>query len=108
MMSQEIVEQMQMIEHNLQHIIVQKQSVQSDIQEIETALEEVKGSSEGYVTIGNIMVKKQAADIQKDLDEKKKTLQIRLESIAKQEQKLEERKKDLQEKVMKTMGEKDE
>jgi len=109
-MDRQKVEQMQMIEQNLQHIIVQKQSVQSELMEINTALEQIASSDEVYTTIGNIMVKKTSEELSKELTEKKETLGVRLTAIENQEKKLEVKKTEIQTALMQEMkeGEKDE
>ena len=108
-MEKEKIQQMQMIEQNLQHVVVQKQSAQSDMNEIDTAVEHLSEDGENYLSVGNIMVRRSAEEIRKDLDEKKRVLSIRLGTIEKQEKRLEAKKAELQKALMEEMkGDEDE
>lgn len=101
------LEQLQMIEQNMQHTMVQKQSVQGEIIEIDGALEELEKTEESYYTLGNIMVKKSPKQLTEQLKEQKRLLEVRMQTISKQEERLNAKKKDLQSQVMKSMEGKD-
>ncbi|RME78003.1 hypothetical protein D6774_02560 [Candidatus Woesearchaeota archaeon] len=62
-------------------LALQKQTVQSAIVEVESALEELENSSEAYKLVGNILIKSDAQKLKKELQEKKEILTKRLESI---------------------------
>ncbi len=88
----ETVEELQIIEHNLQNILAQKQMFQVDMQEIENALSELaKTKDEVYKVLSGIMMKAEKNELIKELEEKNKLLELRISSIEKQEKILGER-----------------
>ena len=63
--------QLQRIEQSMQNILMQKQQFQAQLMEIESAVNELKGSEESYKIVGNIMVKSSKEELDKDLKQKK-------------------------------------
>ncbi len=53
------IEQINQIEQARRNLGMQKQQLETQLLEIETALRELVPSSESYIIIGNIMVKKE-------------------------------------------------
>lgn len=100
---EEKVQQLQLIEQNIQQLLVQKQSVQSQLVEVESALEELEGSEESWKMIGSIMVKKDPEELKESMQEKKETLELRISSVEKQEDKLREKAQGIQQEVMAQM-----
>ena len=94
------ISQLQMFEQGLQSFLQQKQQFQSQMMEIESALEELTGAKEAYKIVGNIMVKTDGDELQKDLGSKKEMLEIRIKAIEKQESQLKEKATRLQEEVL--------
>jgi len=97
------ISQLQMLEQGLQSFLSQKQNFQSQLVEIEAALEELSSTDEAYKIVGNIMVKSDKEELSKDLSSKKEMLEIRLKAIEKQETQLKEKATKLQEEVLKGM-----
>lgn len=93
----ENIKKLQQNEQNLQGILMQKQQFQTQLIEIESALKELGSSKESYKIIGNIMVKSEPEDLKKELEEKKRTIDLRIRSFEKQEADIKERSKKLQE-----------
>ena len=85
------IEQLQRIEQSLQNILMQKQQFQSQTIEIESALNEIKNSEENYKIIGNIMVKANKEDLEKDLNQKKELVELRIKTLEKQEKETKEK-----------------
>lgn len=77
--------------------------MQQSIIEVDSALKEVGETTEVYRIIGNIIVKQKAADVKKELTEKRETVQLRIGAIEKQEKQLEEKAKALQDEVVALM-----
>lgn len=93
--------ELQTMEQNLQNFAMQKQRFQISQTEIENALEEIKKTKdEAYKIIGSIMVKSKKEDLEKDLNEKKDILDLRIKNIEKQENKIKEKATELQKEVM--------
>lgn len=86
------IQELQILEQNLQNSIMQKQAIQIELSEISNALKDLKKSDdEVYKIAGGIMLKSNKADLTKELEEKKKILDLRISSIEKQEKNLEEK-----------------
>jgi len=87
MISQEKIQEIQILEQNLQSLLLQKQAFQLELNETDSALEEIKKSDdEVYKITGQILIKADKNTLQKELQEKKKLLELRLSSIEKQEE----------------------
>ena len=95
----ERLQEMQNIEQNLHNLLYQKQTFQIELSEIRSALEEIgKSGDEVFKVIGSLMIKSEKEKTQSELSEKEKLIQIRLQSLEKQEksfvEKLEELRKE--------------
>ena len=103
---QEKIGQIQLIQQNLENFGMQRQQFQVQQTEIETALVEINNTSTTYKIIGNIMVLIDKEHLKKELDEKKEMLDIRINTIEKQEEKLRVKFDELQQEVMKSLEDK--
>ena len=90
------IAKLQMLEQNLQNVAMQKQSFQSQLLEIENALEELKTAKETYKIIGQIMVASKKEDLKIELNQKKELLDLRIKSYDKQEKDLKDKGSSLQ------------
>lgn len=97
---QEKINNLSMLEQNTQQLSAQRQSFQSQLLEIDSALDELQNSKDAYRIIGSIMVRTDAAKLRDELDSKKKVLELRILSIEKQEQAARDKSKKLQEEIM--------
>lgn len=100
----EDLQRLQAIEQSLQTFSLQKQNIQSQLLEIESALKEIGG--ETYRIIGNIMVKTDAEKLKEELTEKQSVLTNRLETAEKQEARLRKEAEQLQKELMDSMEKK--
>lgn len=83
----DLVRDMQMFEHNLQHLLMQKQTLQIELGEILNALNEIEGADEEiYRVMGPVMVKAEKSKIRTELTDRKKIIEARISSIENQEQ----------------------
>lgn len=78
-----------MLESQLQSFLAQKQTAEIELNEINNALEEIKNVEEVYKITAGFMIRSDKIAVEKDLQEKKKVLDLRLESLEKQEKLLE-------------------
>ena len=86
------IEELQALEHHLQNFLAQKQIIQVEFQEISNALNELtKTKDEVYKVLGAMMIKTDKDSLSKELEEKKKLAQLRINSIEKQQISIEER-----------------
>ncbi len=100
--AQQKIQELQILEQNLQNILAQKQAFQMELNEVLNASEEVKKSDQQiYKMVGSIMVVVEKDATIKELDEKKKLLEIRNDSLSKQEQLFETKARELQQELRK-------
>jgi len=93
---QDNIAQMQLIQQNLQNILLQKQQFQMQLNEIDSALSELKETSQAYKIVGNLMIAGKKEDLEKDLQSKKQTIELRLKSLETQEGKFQDKLKEAQ------------
>ncbi|MBW3012197.1 prefoldin subunit beta [Candidatus Woesearchaeota archaeon] len=98
--AQENIAMLQNIEQSLQAIVLQKQTFQSQLIEVESAIKELEGKDSAYKIVGNIMVMTKKDDIMKELEEKKEKISLRIKSLESQESKLKEKSESMQKEVM--------
>ncbi len=99
--TQEKITQLQMLEHNLNNFVSQKQSFQSQVLEIDNALNEMQNcKGKVYKITGSVMFESEKDYLSKELKEKKEVLDIRIKSLDKQEAALEEKAKKMQAEIM--------
>jgi len=80
------IQELQILEQNLQNLLMQKQAFQMELNETENAESELKKAKNDVFKItGQIMVKANKKELEKELSEKKKILDLRLKNIQKQE-----------------------
>lgn len=101
--SQEKINRLSQLEQSAHQFLNQRQMIQTQILEIESALKELETSDNSYKIIGNIMVKSNKKDLNKELNSKKEMLEIRVKSIEKQEKLIKEKASALQKEVMANM-----
>lgn len=104
--AQESIGRLQMIEQQVQTMSMQKQQFQTQLFEIENALKELKTSKTAYKIVGNIMVLSDKDKLEKDLTQKKEIIDLRITNIDKEEKKLKEKAKTLQEELLSTLKKK--
>jgi len=98
------IQDLQLMEQSFQSLMLQKQSIQVEVLDIENALDELKDSTgESYKIIGPVMVSVSKSTLEKDLNEKKKVLNLRINSIEKQEEETKSRLIKLREEVIKSL-----
>lgn len=94
------ISQLQLLQQNLQNLFLQKQQIQNQSLEIESALIELKSTDKAYKIIGNLMVSSPQDTLLKELTGKKELLDMRLKNITKQEEKLKDNYEQLQQEVV--------
>lgn len=92
--------QLQILQQNIQHLSLQKQQVQKNLTEIESALKGLETTEKAYKIVGNIMVSSDKKSLQKDLQEKKEVMKLRVKNFDEQEKKLKEKVEEVQKKVL--------
>jgi prefoldin beta subunit len=95
--------QLQNLQQNLQNILIQKQQMEAQMMELDSALIELKDTPQAYKIVGKLMIASSKDDLKKDLEEKKEVLTIRITSMEKQEKNLQENFEKTQKEVMQSM-----
>lgn len=98
--TQEKIQQLQMIEQGMQNFLMQKQQIQSQLIEVESALKELEKTEEAYKIVGNIMIKSDKESLTKDLTAKKEILDLRIKNLEKQEKDMKDKASVMQSEVM--------
>jgi prefoldin beta subunit len=96
-----LVGQFQSYQQQLQSILIQKESLKLQEMEIERALEELNSTSQktAYKITGQIMICKPVEELKKDLGETKENISLRVQSLEKTEERVNNKLKELQTKL---------
>ena len=98
------IAELQLIEQTAQNILMQKQTLHTQLLEIDNALKELKNTKEKpYKIIGTVMIETNKKDLEKDLNEKKQTFSLRIKKLEKQEDQLKKNSEELQKELLKQM-----
>jgi prefoldin beta subunit len=93
---------LQQLQQNLQAILMQKPQLEAESVEIEKATEELKKSEQDevvYKSVGPLLIKTKKDDTLKELDEKKDLSNTRLVVLGKQETRVKENLKEVENKI---------
>ena len=105
---QDQINRLQQMRMQLQMIVQQRQQVELRLKEIEEALEELEKTDEKtpiYKSIGAILIKtKGKSDITKELKSNKESLELRKNTLEKQEGRTKEKLNELQSKVQNALS----
>ena len=102
--TQDKIKELQMLEQNLQGVTMQRQNFQSRLLEVENATQELSNKPEEvYKIIGQIMVKTKIEDVEKDLGSKKEIFELKVKTSEKNENKIKDKAKEIQEAIMKEL-----
>jgi prefoldin beta subunit len=99
------INQLQMLQQNLQSLVMQKQQVQNQSLEIESALTELRTTDKAYKIVGKIMLASSKESLIKDLEEKKEVSEVRLKTFKDQEESLQKNIDNTQKEVMEELKE---
>ncbi len=88
--TREMVGQFQQYQQQLQAILIQKETMQLQLMETTKALEELDSTKneKAYKITGQIMVSKPVEELKKELSETKETIEIRMNSLEKTEERV--------------------
>lgn len=99
--------QLQQIQQQAQAIAVQKNQVEITLKETELALEELDKLTPDaviYRAVGDLLIKTERDKTKESLKEKKDTLDLRLQTLARQEERAQKRFQQLQEQLRQAIG----
>jgi len=93
---------LQQLQQTLQGVLTQKQQLELELTEVEQALSELEKLTDTaviYKSVGSLLVKSEKAKVTTELNEQKELLNMRINVLGKQEERLRTQVKDLQEKL---------
>ena len=93
---------LQQIQQNLQAIMMKKQQIEQEVAETDTILEEIKkldGDNKVYKRYDNLLIKSKREDILMEFKEKKVTLNTRMLVVEKQESRVNDNLKEVENKI---------
>lgn len=94
------IQELQILEQNLQGFVMQKQVFQIELNEILNALEEIeKTKDEVYKILGGVMIKSDKGNVIKEFEEKKRVLELRINSLEKQEKLIESKAREIKQEI---------
>ncbi|MCL7415639.1 MAG: prefoldin subunit beta [ANME-2 cluster archaeon] len=99
--------QIQQVQQQAQALAQQKNQLEIMLKESDMALEELDKLGDGvpvYKNVGNLMIKTEKDKTTEELKEKKETLDLRLQTIARQEERIHTRFTQLQEQLKTSVG----
>lgn len=93
--------QLQLMEQNLQNFLMQKQTFQTQLFEIDNALKELeKTKDKTYKIVGTVMIASKKEELIKELKEKKSIIELRIKTLEKQEKAIKEKASQMQTDIM--------
>jgi len=98
--------QFQQLQQQAQAVTVQKQNVDIQIQETESALEELKktdSKTEVFKTAGSLLIKVDRDEVNEELEEKLETLKLRAKTMARQEERVLKKLQEMQTSIQQSM-----
>jgi len=100
-----MIVQFQTYQQQLQSILIQKESLKLRMVETEKALEELGKTKQttAYKITGQIMISKPVEDLKNELKEMKEAIEIRVKSLEKTEERINNKLKELQTKLKEVM-----
>ena len=101
------IAQIQQVQQQAQALAMQKSQTDVMIKETEMAIEELDKSPEDavvYKSVGELMIKSDKASLLASLKERQETFSLRVQSIERQEERLNSRFKQLQEQLQSMLG----
>lgn len=98
--------QFQQLQSQYQIIVSQLQSLKIEMSETDAALNELSKNENPvvYKSIGSILIKSEKPDLLDDLNKKKESIDIRIKTIEKQEDRVKKKLEEMQKNLQKALG----
>jgi prefoldin beta subunit len=99
------INEIQILEHSLQQILMQKQAFELELNETRSALEELNSAGdEVYKIIGQLLIKSSKSKIEEELKNKFRFLEIKVKSFEKQESHINEKLDNFKDELNKSLN----
>lgn len=98
---------LQQLQQSLQGVMAQKQQLEMQLSEVEQAkaeLEKMEETAVVYKSIGALLVKSEKNTVETELSERKELLKMRVDVIAKQDERIKTQVKELQEQLQQDLS----
>jgi prefoldin beta subunit len=98
---------LQQLQQSLQGVMAQKQQLEMQLNEVEQAkaeLEKLEETAVVYKSIGAILVKSEKNTVETELSERKELLKMRVDVLAKQDERIKTQVKELQEQLQQDLS----
>jgi len=103
----EQVMRLQQLQNTLQALVLQRQSAELELRNVERAIEELEKTSDDavvYKSAGPLLVRRDKESLVKELNERKEILNARLKVLERQEERTRERIRELQSSVQRELS----
>ncbi len=94
--------QFQQLQQQAESIVTQRMQMELQLKEVERALQEVEKlgeDAEVYKSVGTLLVRSQKGEVEKELRDRKETLELRLNTLKRQEEKVKAKLTEMQTKL---------
>lgn len=104
--SQQLLNQAQLYQQQMQGILTQKETLNVQMVELSTALDELEKTKDQdvYKVSGPLLIKSKKTEVKKDLEEKKELIDVKLKTLEKSEEKIKKKLDDLREQLTKGLS----
>lgn len=105
--AQEKIEELQDLQETAQQVAIQKQQAETTLNETKTALDQLDDIDEDtnmYQEVGELLVQTEYDEAAESLEEKSDSLEIRVETLEKQESRVEEKFEELQQELQQLLS----
>jgi prefoldin beta subunit len=104
-MEEEVIAEFQNYQQQLQTIVIQKESLKLQSLEVDKAIEELHKTAQktAFKITGSIMISKPVEELKKDLEEAKESIGLKIKSLEKSEERVNNKLKELQTKLQEGM-----
>ncbi len=82
------IAQLQLLQQNLQNILAQKQQMDSQLVELDSALAELKTTNQAYKIVGKLMIASSKDVLIAGLQQQREIVEVRIKHFTKQQEKL--------------------
>jgi len=103
------IAQLQQLQQQAQALLSQKSQIEMILRETESAVKELEASAEGaviYKSVGEVLFKADRDKLIEELKDKKDVLDLRMKTLAKQEERIQKRFTQLQDQLKVSLGQK--
>ena len=95
------IQEINILEQGLQNLFLQKQAFQMELEETNSALNELENSGDDvFKIIGKLMIKSSKTKIKEELSNKEKIIELRMKNIEKQEDSMSKKLEEVRNKIL--------